>query len=337
MKWALFFVSVCAASAAGLYFLMIDMPGASYSAGIPSPTSEQTAAALRMRNSVKVLTEDIGERSVRVLENLAKASAWLNHEFAAMGYRVTRQSFKTDSSELSMFDVPCENIIAEKVGTSLPAEILIVGAHYDSLAGTVGADDNASGVAAVLELARRFAKSDMQRTVRFAAFVNEEPPFFRSKYMGSLRYAEKLKGQRENVVGMLSVETIGFYSEEPNSQDYPDPFSFIYPDKGNFIGIVGDLSSRSFVREVVRTFRLTAQIPSQAGAIFSFVPGIGSSDHWAFWQYDYPGVMVTDTAPYRYPHYHRKTDTTDKLNFAQMALVVDGLESVIQELAGETQ
>ncbi len=331
----LFWLSLAAAAAAAFcYNLMINMPGESYTGNVPTLSETQRESAKRMMKSVEMLASTIGERSVREPENLAKAAAWLNQSFASLGYRVSRQIYKTDFPDLSIYGVPSENIIAEKRGTSAEKEILVVGAHYDSLLGTVGADDNASGVAAVLELAQRLASTEFKRTVRFVAFVNEEPPFFRSDYMGSLRYARMLKARGEDVIGMLSIESVGFYSDAPNSQDYPKPFSLIYPNVGNFIGIVGDISSRQLVKKVSRVFRESARIPSEAGSIFSFVPGIGSSDHWAFWQAGYQGVMLTDTAPYRNPHYHERSDTADKLDYRRMCLVVDGLEAVVRSLAG---
>lgn len=335
MKPLLIVLSLAVLSGAGLYWLMINMPGRSYSGPPPELDAKQLAAAKRLEHSVTVLARDIGERSVRFPKNLSHSAEWIATEFSAAGLSVSRQSYPVDLSEVGASGVPCENVIAEKVGAELPEEILVVGAHYDSLIDTVGANDNASGVAAVIELARRFAGLETSRSLRFVAFANEEPPFFLTEQMGSLVYAKELHRNDENIIGMISVETIGFFTEERNSQRYPRPFAALYPDRGNFIGIVSDLGSRRFLRKTVQHFRRAARIPSQAGAIPSFIPGVGASDQWAFWQAGYPALMVTDTAPYRYPHYHRTSDTPDKLNYERMALVVDGLESAILRLAND--
>jgi Zn-dependent M28 family amino/carboxypeptidase len=135
---------------------------------------------------------------------------------------------------------------------------------------------------------------------------------------------------------MLSLETIGYYSDAPNSQQYPPPFNLYYPSTGNFIGFVGNEESSRLVEQVVRAFRQHAKFPSEGSAAPSDVPGVGWSDHWSFWQAGYPALMVTDTAPFRYPHYHLSSDTPDKLDYDRMARVVDGLQAVIGDLAGDS-
>jgi hypothetical protein len=144
--------------------------------------------------------------------------------------------------------------------------------------------------------------------------------------MGSLVYAKRCKDRGERIVAMLSLETIGFYSDVKGSQKYPPPLSLFYPSTGNFIGFVGDRSSTDLMRSVVKTFRATTRFPSEGAALFASLPGVGWSDHWSFWQVGYPGVMVTDTAPFRYPHYHTGADTPDKLDYE--------LERVVGELVG---
>ena len=194
-------------------------------------------------------------------------------------------------------------------GRSTPSEIVIVGGHYDSVAGCPGANDNASGTAAVLALARLFATSAPARTLRFAAFTNEEPPHFQTDAMGSRVCALNCRARSENVVAMLSLETIGFYSDAEGSQSYPPPFSLFYPSKGNFIAFVGNVGSRGLVRRAIRTFRERTPFPSEGAALPGFVPGVGWSDHWSFWREGYQAIMVTDTAPFRYPHYHTARPT----------------------------
>lgn len=172
----------------------------------------------------------------------------------------------------------------EKKGSTVPSEIVIVGAHYDSVAGCPGADDNASGVAALLVPARELATANPLRTLRFVAFANEEPPYFQTAEMGSRVFARNCRARGENVVAMMSLETIGYYSDEDGSQKYPAPFGAFYPSRGNFIAFVGNLASRALVHRAVGAFRRRASFPSEGGALPGFVPGVGWSDHWSFWQ-----------------------------------------------------
>jgi Zn-dependent M28 family amino/carboxypeptidase len=212
-------------------------------------------------------------------------------------------------------------------GTSRAAEIVVVGAHYDSVEGTRGANDNGSGVAALLAAARAFAqRSDRPaRTLRFVAFANEEPPYFQGSGMGSLVYARACRARGDRVVAMVSLETIGFYTDMPDTQHYPPPLGIAYPSTGNFIGFVGNVASRALVRRAISAFRETTRFPSEGAALPEWMPGVGWSDHWSFWQAGYPAIMVTDTAPFRYPHYHDASDLPDKLSYDRMARVVDGI------------
>ena len=165
-------------------------------------------------------------------------------------------------------------------------------------------------------------------------FVDEEPPFFKSGEMGSRKYARRAKERGENVVAMFSLETIGYYSDRPGSQHYPPPIGLFYPDTGNFIGFVSNLGSRSLLHEVIASFRRHAQFPSEGLAAPAFIPGVDWSDHWSFWDEGYPALMVTDTAPYRYPYYHLAADTPDKVDFDRLARVVSGLRATLPDLAG---
>ncbi|MHC5076853.1 MAG: M28 family peptidase, partial [Planctomycetota bacterium] len=226
----------------------------------------------------------------------------------------------------------CYNLEIEITGVSKPEEIVIIGAHYDTVFGTVGANDNGSGVAAALALVRRFKGRKIGRTLRFALFANEEPPFFQTDAMGSVVYAKSCREKKENIVAMLSLETIGYYTDEPKSQQYPFPFNMFYPSTGNFIGFVSNVSSRQLLKQVIKTFRENCKFPSEGGAVPEFVPGIGWSDHWAFWKYGYPAVMVTDTAPFRYPYYHGPEDTPEKIDYERLAIVVSGIEAVVDSL-----
>ena len=221
----------------------------------------------------------------------------------------------------------------ERPGKTRPDEIVLIGAHYDSALGAPGANDNGSGTAALLELAKRFSKIEPNRTLRLVFFVNEEPPHFQSETMGSLVYARRCKERKEDLTAVLSLETIGYYSDEEGSQNYPAPLGAVFPKTGNFLGFVGNVDSGPLVDRVLSSFRKHAQFPSEATSLPGTIRGVGWSDQWSFWEFGYQGVMVTDTAPFRYPHYHRATDTPDKLDYDRMARVVAGLQKVIGDLA----
>jgi Zn-dependent M28 family amino/carboxypeptidase len=199
--------------------------------------------------------------------------------------------------------------------------------------GSPGANDNASGVSALLELARILAPATLSRTVRWVAFVNEEPPFFQTGAMGSWVSSRASRLHGETITAMISLETIGCYDSRARTQRYPFPFSLFYPDVGNFIGFVGNLKSRALVRQCVRSFRRHAAFPSQGVAAPGWLTGIGWSDHWAFWQEGYPAIMITDTALFRYVHYHEPTDTPEKIDYDSMARVVSGLSGMVKDLA----
>ena len=226
------------------------------------------------------------------------------------------------------------NVIAEVAGRGASAEVVVVGAHYDTVPGCPGADDNASGVAALIEIARACLPSPPPRSLRLIGFVNEEPPFFQTGAMGSLRHAWAARERGERIVAMISLESLGVYSDAAGSQQYPFPLGAFYPDRGDFLAFVGNLRSAPLVRRAIGSFRRHAAFPSEGLAAPEWVPGVGWSDQWAFWQAGYPALMVTDTVPFRYPHYHLPSDTPDRLDYDRLARVVAGLARVTLELAG---
>ncbi len=317
---------VLAAACAWMWFVMVRMPGESYSGPKPSLNSEQVALAAELRRDVEVIGAEIGGRSIFYPKRLAESAAYIRDQLVAAGYDAPREVFVERGA-------PTPNLEVTVTGASLANEIVVVGAHYDSFQGTPGADDNASGVAACLALARRMKHSAQPRTVRFVFFVNEEPPTFQTDDMGSLVYARECRSKNENIVAMLSLETLGYFSDAPGSQKYPPPFGVVYPSTGNFVAFVGDFGSREIVRDCVRVFRDGTPVASEGGALPSFIPGVDWSDHWSFWQCGYPAVMVTDTAPFRNPNYHRETDTPDTLDYERMAVAVEGLRRVVEHLA----
>lgn len=277
---------------------------------------------------VERLAGDIGERNVFAPEALQRAAVYIEDEWEAMGYDVERL-------EYDVFGIRCANLVTTRKGRARHSEILLLGAHYDSVIGSPGANDNASGVAALLEIARMFYAIEPVLTVRFVAFVNEEPPFFWTHQQGSKVYAEAARRRGDDIRLMASLETIGCYSDQPGSQSYPPLFRLFYPNRGNFIGIVSDFGSRPAMQRLAEAFRAQSDFPLQTVSTFRFIPGVSWSDHRSFWRHGYPAVMVTDTAFYRYRHYHAPTDTADKLAFPELAQVTLGLFEAFAVLARE--
>lgn len=309
------------------WWSMIRMPGESFRGMLPAATEGQRGLAAEMEAHVRTLAGSMGQRSTFNARQLAEAGLYVKGKFEAAGYRVREETYVSRGTT-----VP--NLEVEIRGDKMAREIVVIGAHFDSFQGTPGADDNASGVAALLALAAREAGHVRARTVRFVAFVNEEPPAFQTADMGSWVYAKKCRANSDNIVAMLSLEAMGCYTSEAGTQRYPWPLGVFYPDRGDFVALVGNWSSREVVRRCVGTFRETTEFPCEGAAPPGLIPGVGWSDHWAFWQEGYPALMVTATAPFRNGNYHLPTDTPDTLDYEGMARVVEGLERVLDELAG---
>ncbi|NNG17741.1 MAG: M20/M25/M40 family metallo-hydrolase [Gemmatimonadales bacterium] len=307
---------------------MTAMPGRPHRGVLSDLSDEERALSASLAGHVRVLAEEIGDRNVWRLSRLALAGKYIQESLTSLGYTPNRQRYEA-------MGIPVENLEVELPGTSKREEIVIVGAHYDSVRGCPGANDNASGVAALLELARVLQTQSFSRTVRLVAFVNEEPPFCFTSEMGSDRYAARSQARAEKIAAMVSLETIGYYSAAKGSQRYPMPFDLLYPSTGDFIAFVGNLRSRGLVRRSVGAFRRATRFPSEGVAAPGFLPGIYWSDQWSFWRRGYRAVMVTDTAPFRYPAYHTEEDTPEKVDYDRLARVVGGLEQVVLHLAND--
>jgi hypothetical protein len=330
-RMALFAVLVVLALAAagyGALHYMTAVPGKPHHGALPPLTPEEAALAVSLKRHIATIAAR--EHNVAYYGELEKVARYIEATLASLGYTAGRQEFSADGQAVRNIDVTIEPATANS-----GPEVIVVGAHYDSAPGSPGANDNASGAAAVIELARLLhdLNGSAGKRIRLALFVNEEPPYFRTEAMGSLHYARALARRNERVVAMYSLETIGFYSSEPGSQVYPAPFGLLFPDRGDFVAFVGLLGSRALVRETMRSFRAHTAFPTIGGVAPGFVPGIGWSDHWAFAEHGFQAVMITDTAPFRYPHYHRPSDTPDKVDTESLARVVKGIERVIRDLA----
>ncbi len=310
--------------AGGCY--MFSMPGRSHRGPLPPLAAEEVALRDRLAGHVRALAGRIGERHTGRPEALEASARYLEETLRGMGYAPEAQPFEAGGGTV-------RNLDADRAGAARPEEILVVGAHYDTAPETPGANDNATGVAAVLEIARAFAAKRPALTVRFACFVNEEPPYFQTDRMGSRVHSRRARERGERIVGMISLETIGYYRDEKGSQRYPFPFNLLYPDTGNFIGFVGNLGSRGFVRRCIGSFRRHTPFPSEGVAAPGSITGIGWSDHWSYWQEGYAALMVTDTAPFRYPHYHMPADTPEQVDFDRLARVTAGMGRVVGKLA----
>lgn len=307
----------------------VAMPGRSHRGPLPAPNAELRELALRLEEHVHVLANTIGERRVGHGDSLDRARTYLE--------QTLREATHGAPGELRLESLGMEGAGASNLVYELPgqrSDIVLVGAHYDSAPGTAGANDNASGVAALLEIVRTFTPVRSKNTLRFVFFANEEPPYFQNPGMGSLVHAAGCSKRGEKIVAMLSLESLAYYSGEPGSQRYPGVVALFYPDRGNFVAFVGNLGSRSLLTRSLSYFRENTSFPSEGAALPGAVAGVGWSDHWAFWQHGYPAIMITDTAVFRDPHYHEPDDVPANLDFTSSARVTQGIEHVVARLAG---
>ena len=287
---------------------MTAMPGRSHTGPLPALTGAERALAARLRRHVETLAASERNR------DLDTPSRYIEQ---ALGEGARSQWFESGGRKVRNLETG--------------AGAIVVGAHYDTVPGSPGANDNASGVAVLIEL------SKMNLPLRFVAFANEEMPYFLGPEMGSFVYAASARERGEAVHAMFSLEMLGYYRDAPGSQRYPFPLGFFYPDRADFIAFVGDLGSRKLVRKAVSLFRRSSRFPSEGVAAPSSIPGVSWSDHWSFRRHGYPAIMITDTAFYRYPHYHLPSDTPERLDYERMARVTLGIAEVLREMSNEDQ
>ncbi|HVO66729.1 MAG TPA: M28 family peptidase [Syntrophales bacterium] len=296
------------------------------SVSVGRPAATQSGDAHRLYKHVEHLSVHIGSRSVYEYDKITATKDYIVSSLKDFGCEPALQTFIYNGREYS-------NIIVSMTGSKSPAETVIIGAHYDTVYGTPGADDNASAVAVLLEICRISKNFSPARTLKLIFFVIEEPPVFRSKYMGSYVYAAEAKARNENIKSMICLEMLGYYADKKGGQSFPLPLmNMVYPSTPNFIAIVGNMSSRDLVEKVKKSLRESSSIHIETLSTVSFIPGVDFSDHRSFWKMGYPAVMITDTAFYRNPNYHAQTDSIDTLNFDKMNDLLNGLLNVVRNL-----
>lgn len=298
----------------------VSMYGCRFAAK-PEYPQGPSMTAYQLRKHVTHLSQTIGVRNYAHYDKLQQAAQYIEQEFLAMGYEVESQWYSVDGKSY-------RNIIASRPAAFCARRPLIVGAHYDSCHNP-GADDNASGVAGMLELARLLKDDPSANRLKFIAFVNEEPPFFMTKDMGSFVYARRLKGNADQILGAVILESIGYYSERPNSQRYFPGLGLFYPNKGNFIAMVSNIASRKLLARLKSRFENASSFPVESIVVPSFIPGFNFSDHWSFWKNGFPAIMVTDTAFLRNNNYHQNSDLPHTLDYEKMTQLILGLKSAL--------
>ena len=327
MHYLIVFLCFLLVLVGGFVYYIVAMPGQSHTGPLLPLDNDAVQVRENLGKHVQILADDIGERHFQRPDRLAQATQYIQAALEAMDYAVERQRFGSDHQTFV-------NLQVELSGSLHRDEILLLGAHYDTVIGSPGADDNASGVAGLLELARLLRNTSLSRTVRLIAFANEEEPFSHSNLMGSVVSAKLARAQNDKIVAMYSLESLGYYSDAPDSQHYPPPLSWFYPNVGSFIAFVGNLQSRKLVRRSIASFREHTQFPSEGiAAPDALVEDVRRSDHASFWDQGYPAVMVTDTVPFRNPHYHRPSDTPDRIDYDRLTRVVIGLAKLVEDLA----
>jgi Zn-dependent M28 family amino/carboxypeptidase len=280
-------------SSALIYWYTLRKPGRSHAGPLPTLNEDEREMAVTLRSHVEAIASR--PHNTDFPEELEKSARNIEEILASLGYTPQAQKFVAAGVEVRNIEVVIEP--ASAAATALEdVSTLVIGAHYDSAGNAPGANDNGSGVAALLELARLMKSHSMNKTkLRIVFFVNEEPPHFKTDTMGSLVYARSLAATGEKVRAMLCLETLGAYSDKPGSQKYPLPLSFLLPNTANFIAVVGTLGVRSLVAEVTRRFRESVAFPSIGGVAPGVIPGITWSDHWSFGKFGISAVMITDT------------------------------------------
>lgn len=289
---------------------------------------------LQIKRDVEHLANTIGQRNMHTAGTMSASVDFIMSRFASLGFSPEQHTYTLRRGIYS--GQKASNVIAGIPGSVKPEEIIIVGAHYDTVPDSPGANDNASGIAVLLAAAGQMAGSTPDRTIRFAAFANEEPPFFHTSDMGSYAYAKECSDQEEDIIAMIALDGLGYFDSTPGSQQYPLPgLGFLYSDRADFIGLVTRLSDLGLLRNISDGFKKSKSIPSEMAALPSFLPGVNWSDHWSFWKHNYSAILITDTLLFRDPAYHTPDDTPDRLHYDNMARITTVIVDMLKRLDSE--
>ena len=280
--------------------------------------SREEISRENIRKHISLLANSIGERNINTPKALNRAADYITDQWQSMGYDVSVQHFMAH-------EVECRNLEVTCIGSEEPGKIIILGAHYDSSRGSPGANDNASGIAALLEVSRIISQIHPKFSIRFVAFANQAPPLFGTDEMGSWVYAHQARQRGDDIRAAVILETLGYYSDAPQSQLAPMPLGLLYPSRGNFVAMVSNLRSMGVSRRFASAFRQHSSFPCQQISAPQILSGIATSDQNPFWLNGYKAFVVTDTAQYRYPFYRSAKDTPDKINYDNIAKVSDGI------------
>jgi Zn-dependent M28 family amino/carboxypeptidase len=292
---------------------------------LPPLTEKEVSVAKRLHEHVGILAGFIGERNIRIPQKLEQAKEYIAACLASYGYHVGFERYWAGGVEVA-------NVVADTPGYKNGSPVVIIGAHYDTVEASPGADDNASGVAVMLEIACHMAKQHYSSNLRFVAFVNEEPPWFQTELMGSLVHAKGCLERKERIKAMICLESLGCYNDQPGSQCYPPLLRHMYPVSGDFIAIVGNVRSTWLLLRSAAAFKSVTDFPCHLLLSPPFWAAAGWSDHWAFWQIGIPAIMITDTALFRNQRYHTKEDKPDTLDYQEMSRVASGIKNIITSL-----
>jgi hypothetical protein len=296
---------------------------------MPIPTDPAQLQS-RLRSHVNLLAGIIGPRYLGKPSTIDATTAYITQQFTDIGDTVTRQTYSVNNTTAS-------NLIIDRPGSTHPDQIVIVGAHYHTVPSTPGADDNASAVAMLIEVARLLKPLAFRRTLRFVSFACEEPPHFYTDTMGSQHYAHSCRQAQEKIVAMLCLEMVGFFSDQPNSQQIPPaiprPLHFLFPKRANFLTSVANFKSAKLLYSFRKGFKRATNLRLFSIALPERINEIRLSDNSSFWDQNYPALMITDTSFLRNPHYHQPTDLPETLDYPRLTQATLGVASAVARIA----
>jgi Zn-dependent M28 family amino/carboxypeptidase len=320
-------ISGIVAAGIGLLRWFVIHPRQPFLAAVPPLSDDDRACALRLESHVRAVAST--PHNMAHPKELEAAATYIEHVLVVAGYIPKLQPYEVAGQTVRNIEV-----VIEPSSSSIDAPTYVIGAHYDAPDNCPGANDNGTGVAALLDLAARLTSyQPTTHRIRLVFFVNEEHPYGHTPDMGSYRHAQALQAIGERVVGMFALETLGHFSDVDGSQRFPFPFNKLLPTRGNFVAFIGMPRGRALARLALDAFRATTQFPAIGGVAPAFIEGIANSDHWSYDKFGYPAIMVTDTAPFRNPFYHQVFDTPDTVDYASLSRITAGLERTIKRLA----